>query len=98
MGVNIIGVNDMTALGVLSAARALGVRVPEDCSVCGFDNIFAALTAFPSLTTVDHHLDLRGRAAVDIVLGERGALSPQVSRIEYEPRLVARSSTGPAPQ
>ena len=94
----VIGVNDMTALGVLSAARALGVRVPEDCSVCGFDNIFAARTAFPALTTVDHHLDLRGRAAVDIVLGERGALSPQVSRIEYEPRLIARSSTGPAPQ
>ena len=95
----LIGVNDMTALGILAELSAQGVKVPRDVSVCGFDNIFSSSVTTPGLTTIDHHLRDRCRAAVDMLVSNGSAspiLPPYVNKIEYTPQLIARGSTGPA--
>lgn len=94
-----IGVNDSTALGVLNAFQQRGLRVPEDYAVCGFDNIFLSQVSVPPLTTVDHLLDVRGRAAVDLIFAQAGikvngsSMTQMVKKIEYESKLVVRGST-----
>ncbi len=102
----LIGVNDMTALGVIGYLAEHGKQVPEDYSVCGFDNIFVSSLSIPTLTTIDHHLHLRGQAAIDMILSKNtGAnkkrtanlLNSQINKIEYDPQLLIRNSTGPAP-
>lgn len=99
----IIGVNDMTALGIMAELNAAGYRVPEDYSVCGFDNIFAANVPSPGLTTIEHHLRELCHAAVDMLINQDspsriipGAESQMmlVKKIEYSPRLMTRGSTG----
>ena len=95
----LIGVNDMTALGILAELTAHGIRVPGDVSVCGFDNIFSSAITTPSLTTIDHHLRTRCQAAVDMILSRTAptaAPGPFVNKIEYTPQLIVRSSTGRA--
>ena len=96
----IIGVNDATSLGILGALHEKGHRVPEEYSVCGFDNIFPSMVSNPPLTTVDHHLNIRGQAAVDIILSRVGprstngsSITQMVNKIEYESQLIVREST-----
>lgn len=96
----LIGVNDMTALGILAELAARGFHVPRDFSVCGFDNIFSASVATPALTTIDHHLRTRCQSAVDMVIQQNSlppasAQAPMVNKIEYTPQLIVRGSTGP---
>lgn len=95
----LIGVNDMTALGIINELSARGLRVPEDFSVCGFDNIFSSGITTPGLTTIDHHLWVRCQSAVDMVISrsrQSDSSAPMVNKIEYTPQLVVRSSTGRA--
>ena len=92
--------NDLLAIGVLRRLAARSVRVPDDVSVDGFDDIFAAELCTPSLTTLGGaHADL-GRVAVELLLdsanGPRGATAP-VSQLVLPSQLVLRSSTGTAP-
>lgn len=97
----LIGVNDMTAVGILNELHRQGLRVPRDFSVCGFDNIFSASTTTPGLTTIDHHLGARCESAVDMIVCRLEPLdsrNPYVSKIEYTPQLITRDSTGPAPR
>ena len=96
----LIGVNDMTAVGILNELETQGYRVPQDFSVCGFDNIFSSSVTTPSLTTIDHHLHTRCQSAVDMIVTQNvndatGIASPMVNKIEYTPQLIARASTGP---
>lgn len=98
----LIGVNDMTALGIIRRLYEDHYQVPNDYSVCGFDNIFVSNVSIPSITTIEHHLHLRGQAAVDMILSKQPArksdnsirIAPQVGKIEYEPQLLIRNSTG----
>lgn len=98
----LIGVNDMTTLGIMSELSASGYRIPGDFSVCGFDNIFSANVTTPGLTTVEHHLRARCHAAADMLINPARMLPgtdsdmPPVNKIEYTPRLIVRGSTGPA--
>lgn len=93
----LMAVNDMVAYGVLSALAEAGKKVPDDYSVCGFDNIFPSQFLPVGLTTVEHHLVEKGRKAVEIlhnkILGTNH--TPCVTRIEYGHRLILRDSTGP---
>ena len=98
-----IGVNDMTALGILAELTASGYQVPRDFSVCGFDNIFATNITTPGITTIEHHLRARCHAAADMVInrGSSTYVDPSsgvdlmlVKHIEYAPRLMIRESTG----
>lgn len=92
------GANDMIAAGICTALRQSGKRVPEDFSVCGFDNIFLSGIFSPALTTIDHRLQLRSRFAVDMIADRGNSLEAMaqgaVNKIEYAPELVIRDSTG----
>ena len=95
----LIGVNDMTAIGVMDGLKERGFSVPGDFSVCGFDNIFSSVIANPPLTTIDHHLTVRCKAAVDMVTSRRQEMDktlqqPPINKVEYSPKLIIRGSTG----
>lgn len=94
----LIGANDMIAMGICETLKRAGFRVPEDYSVCGFDNIFISSLLSPALTTIDHRLQLRSRFAVDLIADRVGTLEPKaqgaINKIEYAPNLVVRGSTG----
>lgn len=91
-------VNDLAALGAISAITEAGLRVPQDISVVGFNDLFQATHMMPSLTTMQvPHRAMGVRAAerlldmvVDGHMPERPLLLPVT--------LMARQSTGPAPQ
>lgn len=91
----LIGINDMTALGIIAALQEQGFNVPRDYSVCGFDNIFYSVLSVPKLTTIDYHLNLRVESAVDYIINTRAGLKPfhQVNKIEYQPKIIVREST-----
>lgn len=87
----IFATNDDMALGVLTLAHDLGLRVPEDLSVAGFDDTPASLTSWPPLTTVRQPLEHMGRAAIDAIVAGQS----ETPRFTFS--LVARGSTGPVP-
>jgi len=65
--------NDYLALAVFRVAAQLGLRVPADLSVVGFDDVPAAAMAQPGLTTVRQPLDAIGRQAIDILVSGQTA-------------------------
>ena len=89
----ILAMSDQLALGVLQAAAALGLAVPDDLSVVGFDDAPVAAFANPPLTTVRQPLGEKGRLAAETLL--TGAKGP--SRRVLPTELVVRRSSGPAP-
>jgi LacI family transcriptional regulator len=89
----IFAFNDSMAIGVMREAAARGLRVPDDCSVVGFDDTVEATAAVPSLTTVRQPLAELGRTAVSVLLRQLSNSGFEPLRIELETRLVARSST-----
>jgi LacI family transcriptional regulator len=87
--------NDLLALGALGRLAELGIRVPEDVSVAGFDDIGVAALTAPALTTVRVHLrelGRRGFAAVARVLDGDAA-----EREDLPVDVVQRASTAPPP-
>ena len=87
--------NDTIAIGVLSAARALGRRVPEDLSVVGFDDLPFAPCLTPALTTI--RTDGQGTIAAEMLFARLGHPALHPPRVRLEPELVLRRSTGMAP-
>jgi LacI family transcriptional regulator len=87
--------DDLSATGALRALRDSGLRVPEDVSVVGFDDINSGPFQMPSLTTVRHPLDKMGALAGNVLLEKiHGRANP--AEITLDPELVIRESTGPA--
>lgn len=85
---------DIAALGVLRAAEERGVRVPEDVTVVGYDNIYVSTINRVSLTTVDQSGHLTGAASARMLLERlEGRTTP--SQYVVAPRLVVRSTSGP---
>ena len=87
--------NDLSAIGALRALRDSGLRIPEDVSVVGFDDINSAAFQIPSLTTIRQPLDRMGEIACDILLERiQGGANPV--EVTVDPELVVRESTAPA--
>jgi DNA-binding LacI/PurR family transcriptional regulator len=87
--------NDQMALGFMHACREMGLSIPGDISIVGFDDIPEAAHFFPPLTTVRQNFADVGRRAVSLLLGElRGDMA--LSHELIAPELVIRESTGPA--
>ncbi len=84
--------NDMTALGAMRAIREHGLRIPEDISVTGFDDLFFAAYTQPPLTTVHQPMRRMGQMAVESLLKLMAGQAP-VPRIRIKAELVARGST-----
>jgi LacI family transcriptional regulator len=64
----IFAANDMSAMGVYQAAQMMGLRIPEDLSVVGFDNLRESLFLAPPLTTVDQFISEMGAIAVEMIV------------------------------
>jgi LacI family transcriptional regulator len=88
----IFAANDQSAIGTIEIARQMGLRVPDDLSVVGFDNIPEATHVNPALTTVDQFIDQMGRVAVENLVGmiEGKPLDGEPYRMPTE--LVVRDS------
>ena len=87
--------NDLQALGVYEAARRRGLRIPQDLSVIGFDDIPNAQWCGPPLTTVRQPLTEMGAAAAAMVLTLAAGQRPDQTRVELATTLVVRESTAP---
>ncbi|WP_158843939.1 LacI family DNA-binding transcriptional regulator [Saccharothrix deserti] len=85
--------NDATALGAYQAAHEAGLRIPDDLSVVGFDDVPPAQWAIPALTTVRQPLRDMAAAATDIVLAIANGDTPDRHRLVLATELVVRSST-----
>ncbi|MFC5911737.1 LacI family DNA-binding transcriptional regulator [Streptacidiphilus monticola] len=90
--------SDLQALGVLEAARVRGLRVPEDLSVVGYDDLEIAKWTSPALTTVRQPLREMAEEATRLLLRPRDDKSPLPTRLELSTTLVVRASTAPPPQ
>jgi LacI family transcriptional regulator len=89
--------NDIAAIGAIWALREAGLRVPEDVSVVGFDDIPGAEYANPSLTTVRQPLVRMGQIAAKTLVDQIESRGEYQEEIAIEPEFVVRDSTGPAP-
>jgi DNA-binding LacI/PurR family transcriptional regulator len=88
--------NDMSAIGAIRALQEQGLRVPQDVSVMGFDDIPGAAFHFPSLTTVRQPLSRMGEVAAQSLLERIEGKKEYPSEIAIEPELVVRESTARA--
>jgi LacI family transcriptional regulator len=87
--------NDVMAMGVMDAVRNRGLRIPDDISVVGFDDIPQASLTHPALTTVNQPLEKMGRVATQILLDLLNDPEKKVKRIELPTELVVRDSCRP---
>lgn len=92
----VFAANDMSALGVLTVARELGLRVPQDLSVIGFDDVPEAANSTPPLTTMAQPLHDLGAQALEMLVGLLNGQDVP-SHVQLPAELVIRASTGPAP-
>jgi LacI family transcriptional regulator len=92
----LIVINDLLAIGAMRAAADMGIRIPEDLSVAGFDDIPLAGHLSPRLTTVHRDAERCGELAVELLLNrlKNPTLAQQVREVGSS--LIIRGSTGPA--
>ena len=92
--------NDLIAIGMLQRLRERGLRVPEDMSIVGCDDIFGADFCNPPLTTMSSPIEQAGRVAVSMLLAQLNPLAGGGTRIRsvMPTHLTVRGSTGPAPK
>lgn len=95
-----VAFNDLLAIGMLARLRERGVRVPEDISIVGCDDIFGADFCNPPLTTITAPIEHAGRVAVSMLLGrlERTATAAARTSAVLPTHLTVRASSGPAAQ
>jgi LacI family transcriptional regulator len=94
----IFAFNDNIAIGAIQAARARGLRVPEDLSVVGFDDVEHATIVTPALTTVRQPLAEMGRTGVSLLMRLLEGKRFETLHVELATRLVVRDSTAPPPR
>jgi LacI family transcriptional regulator, galactose operon repressor len=85
--------NDVMAMGAMDAARNRELRIPDDISIVGFDNIPQSAMVYPPLTTVQQPLEQMGRVAVQMLLGILHHDEKETNRIELPTELIVRGST-----
>jgi len=92
----VLAMSDMAAIGLMSGAQSAGLRIPEDLSVVGFDDIPAAAWTNPPLTTVRQPIVEKGRLAARILI-QRMKGKAVDSPAPLKTSLVVRNSTASAP-
>jgi len=91
----IFAANDEMAYGAIREARRRGLRIPQDLSVVGFDDLYLSATFSPPLTTVSQPRLEIGRQAMALLLDALSGLPPPARRIELPVELVVRDTTAP---
>ncbi len=98
----VLAFDDLTALGVVRGLTDAGIRVPEDCSVLGFDDVLPAMVSTPGLTTVRQPLKEMGLLAAEWVLdairAPEGSKQKATQLHLARPELVVRTSSSAAPK
>ncbi|MGB6828028.1 MAG: LacI family DNA-binding transcriptional regulator [Terracidiphilus sp.] len=98
----VVAFDDLTALGVVRGLTRVGMRIPEDCSVVGFDGVLPAEVATPAITTIRQPLKEMGMQAAGWVMqaiAKRGNSVDEAPRLyKALPELVVRDSTSVPPQ
>ncbi|TAL98684.1 MAG: LacI family transcriptional regulator [Paraburkholderia sp.] len=93
----IFAANDLSAFGVVAAVREAGLRVPDDISVIGFDDIPMSAQVHPTLTTIRQPFQQMARSAVNTLLASIDGTEASGARTTLPAELVVRQSTGRAP-
>jgi DNA-binding LacI/PurR family transcriptional regulator len=93
----IVAASDPMALGAIRAVRRAGLEVPDDVSVIGFDDSALMSSIDPPLTTVRQPIDAMGRLVIELLTAQIAGTAVAHDEMLFEPELVVRSSTGPAP-
>jgi LacI family transcriptional regulator len=94
----IVAFNDKMAVGALWAATERGLRVPDDLSIAGFDDIDVSRATQPMLTTVRQPLEEMGRMAVTLLMRLLERHAVEALHVSLATELIVRGSTGPAPR
>jgi len=89
----VVAFNDLMAIGLIQAASAAGIRVPDRLSVAGFDDIFGSELIVPALTTVRAQLQLAGERAVGRILQRLDDSSEPIDDAPLATTLIVRGST-----
>ncbi|HEX3920923.1 MAG TPA: LacI family DNA-binding transcriptional regulator [Streptosporangiaceae bacterium] len=89
--------SDVLALGAIRAVRRAGLSVPGDVSIVGYDDSAFMNCTDPPLTTVRQPIDSMGKAAVALLVDQMENAAVYPEELLFEPDLVVRGSTGPAP-
>lgn len=90
--------NDLIALGAIRVAHERGIRIPDDLSIVGYDDIFVSQLVTPGLTTIRQPVDKLGAVAVDTVVRLSERSDPAPTSVVLPVELVRRESCGPAPR
>ncbi len=93
----IFGGSDEAALGALYALQEMGVKVPEEVSVCGFDDLPQAQQVWPGLSTVVHPVDEIVERAITMLITILAGREPESRQFVLPSRLVMRGSTAAPP-
>jgi DNA-binding LacI/PurR family transcriptional regulator len=93
----IVCASDLMALGAIRAVRRAGRSVPRDVSVVGFDDSALMNCTDPPLTTVRQPIEPMGRMVIELLVGQMAGGIVGHDEYFFEPELVVRGSTGPAP-
>jgi LacI family transcriptional regulator len=88
----VFAANDISAIATIEAASQLGLRVPDDLSVVGFDNVPESALCTPPLTTVDQPIREMGRRAIELLVQLIRGEQPDSRHITLETNLVVRQS------
>jgi DNA-binding LacI/PurR family transcriptional regulator len=94
----VICASDPLALGAIRAVRRAGLRVPDDVSVVGFDDSALMNSIDPPLTTVRQPIEAMGRMVIELLVAQLSGSRVDPEEYLFEPELVVRASTGPAPR
>ena len=87
--------SDPLALGAVRAARRIGLNVPDDISVVGYDDSAFMTCTDPPMTTVRQPIDAMGRSVVESLVAQITGWTGVFDELLYEPELVVRGSTAP---
>jgi DNA-binding LacI/PurR family transcriptional regulator len=93
----ILCASDLMALGAIRAAKRAGRSVPGDVSIVGFDDSFLMNCTEPPLTTVRQPIEPMSRMVIELLAQQVAGQVIQHDELLFEPELVVRASTGPAP-
>ncbi|MEV4471413.1 LacI family DNA-binding transcriptional regulator [Nonomuraea sp. NPDC049504] len=91
----IFAANDVSAISTIEVATSMGLRVPDDLSVIGFDNVPESMMSDPPLTTVEQPIQQMGLIAVEMLLDLLAGRDPAQRHVRLPTRLVPRSSCAP---
>jgi LacI family transcriptional regulator len=88
----VFAANDLSAIATIEAATRLGLRVPDDLSVVGFDNVPESALCVPPLTTVDQPIRKMGQRAVELLVSLIRGEQPDSFHVTLETNLIVRQS------